>query len=460
MRFDNSEECMKSELDIFTVPPTQTSIEKGVWCKKEANDGYKSSSATVTFDVKALSDGYIDFSENFLHLKCSIRKKHPSDSTQTVDITNDDKIGPINNFFHSLFSQVEVKLNGVTVENSNKMYPYRAYLENLMNYDESVQNRLLNNEIYYTDTAGRMESIELTDKAENYTLNAAKDALVKQKAEDKTNKGFIARRNRFLKANKGQEVEMCGKLHINLASTPKYVLNNVSIEIILTRSSTEFCLLGSSGDYSVHISEAFLRYRKINYIKPVELGHAMGLLKSNAKYPIKEVKVNSVSIPVQSESLTITGIHNGVTPNRILVGFVDTSAFSGNYSRNPFNFQTFGLEQMLVQVAGENVPYNEELKFNYAENQYALAYNTLFQGSLQTAKNITYDDYANGYTIYAFNLTPDLCSLNHFNVQKHGDISISVKFKKTEQNIHAVFYLEFDNLVEITDKRVPIVVAN
>lgn len=88
-----------------------------------------------------------------------------------------------------------------------------------------------------------------------------------------------------------------------------------------------------------------------------------------------------------------------------------------------------------------------------------MAYNSLFQGH-HIAKNISYEDYDKGYTIYAFNLTPDLCSLNHFNMQKTGDISITVKFKKTDLNIHAVFYLEFDNILELTDKRVPIAVSS
>ena len=73
MRFDNFEECMKSERDIFQVP--LTSLESGLWCQQEANEGYKSGSATVRFNIKANSDSYLDFSENFLHLKCLIRKK-------------------------------------------------------------------------------------------------------------------------------------------------------------------------------------------------------------------------------------------------------------------------------------------------------------------------------------------------------------------------------------------------
>ena len=74
MRFNSSEECMKSELDIFTVPPTQSSIENGIWVNKEAENGFASDSGTVTFNIDALSDAYIDLSETYLSLKVSIRK--------------------------------------------------------------------------------------------------------------------------------------------------------------------------------------------------------------------------------------------------------------------------------------------------------------------------------------------------------------------------------------------------
>lgn len=218
----------------------------------------------------------------------------------------------------------------------------------------------------------------------------------------------------------------------------------------------EFCLFGNSGEYSVFISEAYLRFRKIKYSPSVGIGHALGLEKTNAKYPYKEVKMNSASIPAGSESITISGIHTGMVPNKILVGFVETSAFSGGFNRNPYNFQHFGLQSMLLQVGGQNIPYNEDLTFNFSQNQYAQAYNSLFQGALGYSKNITYDDYANGYTIYSFNLLPDLCSMNHFNTLKSGEITLSVKFLKTTLNIHAIFYLEFDNILEITKSRVAI----
>ena len=458
MRFDNSPECMKSELDLFSVPPTQSSLENGVWCSKEASEGYKSSTATVNFNIPANADHYLDFSENFLHLKCLIRKKNLENTLATKNFEATDKIGPVNGFLHFLFSQVEVKINGTSVENSNKMYPYRAYFDIISRHDIDTQMTQLNNEMFIPDQAGYFENYDLEDEPLVYKLDNdyLNNKIVNRTGgTKKTNEGYINRRNRFLTASADGEIELCGKLHINLASTPKYMLNNVSVEIILTRSDPQFCLMGVSGDYSVYISEAVFRYRKIKYSDRVAIGHLAGLERMNAQYPYKEVKMNSVSIPSGSESLTITNIHNGKAPNFMLMGFVSTSAFSGDYARNPVFFQPFGLKSLLVKIGGENIPYNEDLKFNYNAKQYAQAYNTLFQKAF-AARNITFDDYPKGTAIYMFDFTPDLCSLNHFNVTKHGEISVTCNFQKTQENIHAIFYLEFDNILEISKLRVAI----
>ena len=117
----------------------------------------------MTFNIDALSDAYIDLSETYLSLKVSIRKKDVADNTKSTEFKEDDKIGPVNNFMHSMFSQVEVKFNSTSIENSNSFYPYRAYIENLLNYDEGLKNSFLQNELFYDDTAGSMEEFKLNE---------------------------------------------------------------------------------------------------------------------------------------------------------------------------------------------------------------------------------------------------------------------------------------------------------
>ena len=63
-----------------------------------------------------------------------------------------DKVGVVNNLLHSIFEQVQVYLNNTPVENSNKTYPYRAYLENLLCYNRESKETLLRSELWVKDT--------------------------------------------------------------------------------------------------------------------------------------------------------------------------------------------------------------------------------------------------------------------------------------------------------------------
>ena len=48
---------------------------------------------------------------------------------------------PINNAFHSLFSQIDVTLNDVNVSSATPTYPYRAYIETHLNYGTDAKNQ-------------------------------------------------------------------------------------------------------------------------------------------------------------------------------------------------------------------------------------------------------------------------------------------------------------------------------
>ena len=45
-----------------------------------------------------------------------------------------DKLSVVNNLMHSLFEQVQIYKNNTPIENTNKLYQYKAYLENLLCY--------------------------------------------------------------------------------------------------------------------------------------------------------------------------------------------------------------------------------------------------------------------------------------------------------------------------------------
>ena len=168
------------------------------------------------------------------------------------------------------------------------------------------------------------------------------------------------------------------------------------------------------GTYMVHISKAQLRVRKIKVNAETALQHATGLENKNAMYIMKHVITKAISINEKSKDIIITNIHNGMLPNKVYVGFVKTLAYTGSVTTNPYNFEHFTVNEMLMKANGFNVPYNEPLVFDYAKGNYTQAYNTLFQGICEFPNDISMADYPKGYTIYAFNFSPDLCNHSHF----------------------------------------------
>ena len=142
-------ECVESKLDIFIVPPTQTSIERGSTVKY--NPIASSADGTPTeFSITGGGQDYIDLSNTELYINVKVLR---ADNTP---ITATDPVRPINLLLHSLFSEVDISLNDTLVTSSNNTYAYRAYLETLLSNEPSAKTSQLTSALYYKDVAGHM----------------------------------------------------------------------------------------------------------------------------------------------------------------------------------------------------------------------------------------------------------------------------------------------------------------
>jgi hypothetical protein len=96
-----SYECAKSELDLFSIPPTRTSMEtsKTVVVKPKTT---LNESNIRDFEITGAKGVYIDLSQLFLSVVCSIS------GAEGVETT----VAPCNLFLHSLFKSVDISLNG------------------------------------------------------------------------------------------------------------------------------------------------------------------------------------------------------------------------------------------------------------------------------------------------------------------------------------------------------------
>ena len=145
----NSKRCDKSEIDLFSVPPTQLSLEKGRWIDYRPLSSVQNDHAAITFMISG-TDEYLDLSKTILVVEGTVEASNGSSQVGASQ-------APVNNFLHSLFRQVDVYLNGKQVTPAMGTYPYRAYIETLLNYDVSAKKSQLSSALYFKDTPGHME---------------------------------------------------------------------------------------------------------------------------------------------------------------------------------------------------------------------------------------------------------------------------------------------------------------
>ena len=227
--------------------------------------------------------------------------------------------------------------------------------------------------------------------------------------------------------------------------TVQLILSEDNLRIKLNRAKNSFCLvsLAAAPNFKVVITEAILYVRKVNVASSIILGHAAALKQTTAKHPIRRVYRKVLSIPQGFSSFTPDNLFLGpkrTIPKRIVLVLVDTEAFNGTYTSNPYNFKHHNLTQAGVCVHGKQIPRKPLfLKFDEAGGQNFIAgFQSLFSGSgklSQDAGNqINRSDYGSGYTALCCDLSPDHYSADHFQLIKQGNLRVELHFARALAN--------------------------
>ena len=419
--------CMKSELDLFSVPPTQTSVENGSWVEYHPITTLTDSSP-IEFDIPSSGEDYVDFANSYLHVKAKIVKANGA------DLAADDVVAPTNLWLHSLFSQVDISLNGTQITASTNTYPYRAMIETLLSYGGDAKQSQLTSALFYKDTSGKMDAHVLDG-------DDANDGFVKRAA-------FTAR---------SKTVDMIGRLHADIFFQERYMLNEVNTKLKLHRARDNFSIQ-HNGAFKVIILSAVLYIRKIKLMPSVFLAQAKALETSNAKYPVRRVVCKSFTIPTGFLDASHEKVFSGQLPCRIVIGLVENASYNGHRQKNPFNFRNFKLTEIGIYTDGQQQLAVKPLKLNFENDEYISAYHSLFSscGKVNNDEGnfIDRDEFSNGYCLYAFDLSPDLKEDDHYNLIKEGSLRIILKFAEAlTTTVSVVVYGEFENIIEVDRNR-------
>ena len=471
-----SKRCDESEVDLFRVPPTQQSLERGRWIDYAPLSSVENPNSAITFLI-AGTDEYIDLSKTILTVTGKITKK---DGTTKLGGGDQSNVAPVNNFLHSLFRQVDVYLNGKQVIPAMGTYAYRSYIETLLNYDVSAKQSQFSSALYYKDTATKMDAVGALPSFEtiNYKLAGADNKSMGDNASLELykpgtgNQGF-AKRHQFIKG--GNRFVLSGPIFSDIFVTDRLLLNMMDLKVVLNRSSDAFSLMeiGNSPaiEPKVQLTDVFLKVRKVKVDQSVSDGVERMIKQTPALYPIRRVECKILTIPANLPNVRQDNIFSGIIPNSFVVGLVRVDASTGEYGKNPYNFQHFGVTSVSLTANGQEIPFKLlTLKYPEAaegnidpakdtELDFDEAYNTLFSGTGKIYSNagldITREDYPGGYALYAFDLTPDMCkSADYFNAVQRGSLTLALTFRDSKDHaIGMVCYGDFENIIRIDGER-------
>ncbi|XP_067288479.1 uncharacterized protein F54H12.2-like [Pseudorasbora parva] len=421
-----SGECIKSELDLFTVPLTQTVIEKNSYVEVPPLSAI-SDSAPLEFYIPGNGEDYVDLNNTLLYLRLKITLPNGDDIPDTA------RVGLINYPGATIFSQVDVSLGDRLISQSSSTYPYRCIIESLINYSKDALESLFSAGLFYKDTSEHMDAADPTGR----------------------NTG-LGKRSQY--TNESKTVELLAPIHSDIFFQEKLMLNGVDIKIRMIRGKDEFCLM-KTGDiaYKLKIMSASLFVKKVSVSPPVRLGHAQALLSTTAKYPIDRVCLKNFSIPAGSRVSNQENLFLGTLPKSLVLAMVDNDSFTGSYRKNPFAFKHYDLEYLAVYVDGQQFPA-KPLQPDFDAGLAVREFYQLVMASGRHLKNqslsIDRNDFLNGYALYAFNLTPDEDCGQHISLVKSGNIRLEARFKNPlPHTINLIVYAVFDSIIEVSNRR-------
>ncbi|MES9903034.1 MAG: hypothetical protein ABW168_10160 [Sedimenticola sp.] len=425
-------EGIPAELSLFDLPMTQTAVQDAAFVEIRPLSQI-SGDVPLEFRIAASNTlDYLDLAGSQLYVKLKVTKH----DGRAIDA--EDKVGPVNLLLQSLFSTVEVTLqNNVTMTNTN--YPYRAMIQTLLKYGTDADSTQLTSQGFVKDEHDAMDDGD--------AVSGSNDSLI-QRA------GYIAL---------SKLADFQGSLAHDLFRMRRHLLNQVDVKVKLYRSSPAFCLMSGhdSPNYKIDIVDICLLARKIRVNPAVIFGHAEMLNSTNAKYPYTHTDCHLQSIPTGNSSFHWDNIFQGRKPCRVVVCFVESSAVSGSYTANPFNFQNCSIKS--ITLFSDGIPVGgapSKLNFNKAEGAtIARAYSDLFTNygkwKKDTGNDITREDFVDGFSLFVFQPEAYFDGQNEYlSLVKTGSLRLDVEFAKPlAHTLTAIVYSESQGFFEIDSQR-------
>ena len=334
-----------------------------------------------------------------------------------------DDISTCNNFYHSLFRNVSVKLNGTELSDpTGKWYPYKAYLETLLSYGHDTKEGRLAANGWYKDVAGTFNTFPIIDATTNNITS------------DTANEGYKSRRSKFALS---AWAYFTINLHTDLTTLTRNLPPGIKLEINLERTDDAFTILSGSApnkSIGIKIEDLEMKVRRYTPNDKIQNHYFTTLAKRGfASIPIDRSLIKVSTVKSGTSDLSVLNVIRGAAlPDQILAVMIEETAYNGVYNKNPFMFSDNGFVEASLVVNGIHEPKNLYRAEVSTGNYYQLYSDFLENTGISLEDRdlwIKPDDYVGGCFILAFDRNFDKCNRYHRHVPSSGIIDLNLRVK-------------------------------
>ena len=350
----------------------------------------------LIFHIEGGSD-FTDLGNTILEVEIRVQ------TTDGEEVAATKNVSPINNIFHSMWSQVQVHLKDTVVSHASPNYGYRAYLENLINFSKESKDTWLTSVGWYMDQATQFDNVANTALATRRELITG-DKLLKLR----------------------------GKLSTDISNQPLLIPSHTDITYTLTPQRAAFALQNFevATDFKIDIISATLMVKKVKLFPAKIADFERQIAKEPIRLPISQVKVSTVSIASGLNSYQHNSLFSGELPQTILCGLVSNASYTGTKNKNPFNFVNANLNHIQLKVNEILVP-TYPITPDFGQKKVTQAYENLYhlvgRYGDDWSNGLSKTDFCGGSALYGFIVTSDsLCRGDE--PALFGQIDIALKF--------------------------------
>ena len=257
----------------------------------------------IEFQISGTNIFYISLRDSYFDIQFNVVLANGG------DIPADAPLGPANLLAHSLFSNIELSLNGKQVTEPTIHYQYRAYLETLANYSSYVQEKRLISEGWLLDTPAQFGALSGLDGA---------------------NLGLVARK---VWIHQSRRCRLLLRPRLDIFHQDSDLPPNTDVRIRLIPNRDQFYLI-TSGNVHYHLNIQAIRFwiRTREVSGQCLLNHQQMLHNGlNYRIHMPSIRIKTLSIPTASLRQEFDNLYMGQLPHRIIMAMVLGDHMDGTY---------------------------------------------------------------------------------------------------------------------------------